>query len=212
LIEEVFSTRVYDSYSHLERTVAISQCPEARYHVHPDYGFTEFVPPRREMTLPLDLSPSQSVFEIVSSSLHNLAMPLLRYRTGDLAVIDADQKTCPCGRAFPLVRAIVGRETDIVVTPDKRAVTALYTALDRLFGLEHAQIVQESLDTLIVRVVRGRAAADDLERDVVRMIHSFTGPSMRVVVQESSLEDLRAGQVGKFRSLVSHVDPSSILS
>jgi phenylacetate-CoA ligase len=212
LIEEVFSSPVYDSYGHLERTVAISQCPDGRYHVHPDYGFTEFLPPRGELTLPLDLSPSQSVFEIVSSSLHNLAMPLLRYRTGDLAVIDADQTSCPCGRAFPLVRAIVGRETDIVVTPDGRAVTALYTALDRVTGLEHAQIVQESPDTLIVRVVRGKTAADHLEKDVVRMIHSFTGPFMRVLVEEASLEELRGGHGGKFRSLVSRVDPASILS
>lgn len=212
LIEEVFSSPVYDSYGHLERTVAISQCPAARYHVHSDYGFTEFLPPHREMTVPLDLSPSESVFEIVSSSLHNLAMPLLRYRTGDLAVVDADQKSCPCGRAFPLVRAILGRETDIVVTPDKRAVTALYAALDRVAGLEHAQIVQESLDTLIVRVVRGKAPAVEVERDVVRSIHSFTGSSMKVVVRESTLEEIRAGQAGKFRSLVSHLDPLSLLS
>jgi len=212
LIEEVFSSPVYDSYGHLERTVAISQCPEGQYHVHPDYGFTELLEPRRETTVPLDLSPSQSVFEIVSSSLHNFAMPLLRYRTGDLAIVDAEQKTCPCGRAFPLVRAIVGRETDIVITPDKRAVTALYAALDRVVGLEEAQIVQESLDTLLVRVVRGQTATADLEDDIVRTIHSFTGSSMRVVVQENSLEELRAGHTGKFRSLISHVDPLSLLS
>jgi len=35
---------------------------------------------------------------------------------------------------------------------------------------------------------------------------------MRVVVQENSLEELRAGHTGKFRSLISHVDPLSLLS
>jgi phenylacetate-CoA ligase len=212
LIEEVFSTPVYDSYGHLERTVAISQCPQQRYHVHTDYGFTEFVKPGQDVQLPLELSDSRAVFEIVSSSLHNLAMPLLRYKTGDLAILDAGQKSCPCGRAFPLVHAIIGRETEIVVTPDKRAVTALYVALDRIAGLTSAQIVQESLDTLIVRVVLGTAERSFVQHEVVRAIHAFTGPAMRVIVRECSLEEIHAGSGGKFKSLVSHVDPLSLLS
>jgi phenylacetate-CoA ligase len=212
LIEEVFSSRVYDSYGHLERTVAISQCPAGSYHVHPDYGFTEFLPLAQQPQTPTELSPSDSYVEIVSSSLHNLAMPLLRYRTGDLAVVDANQKTCSCGLSFPLVRALVGRDTDIVVTPDKRAVTALYAALDRIAGLDCAQIVQESLDTLVVHVVRGADAPADLDRDVVRQIHSFTGTSMRVIVRDCGVGDLHDGSGRKFRSLVSHVDPLSLLS
>jgi phenylacetate-CoA ligase len=212
LIEEVFSTRVYDSYGHLERTVAISQCPQGRYHVHPDYGLTEFVTPEQPPELAVDLSPSESVFEIVSSGLHNLAMPLLRYRTGDLAVIDAGQKACPCGLSFPLVRAVIGRQTDVVVTPDKRAVTALYVALDRVAGIARAQIVQESLDTLIVHLVRGAGAPPDLEQQVVRMIQSFTGTAMRVVVRDCDLADLQDGGGRKFRSLVSRVDPLALLS
>jgi len=212
LIEEVFSTPVYDSYGHLERTVAISQCPHQRYHVHTDYGFTEFVKPDQDVQLPLELSPSRAVFEIVSSSLHNLAMPLLRYKTGDLAIVDAEQKSCPCGRAFPLVHAIIGRETDIVITPDKRAVTALYVALDGIFGLDAAQIVQESLDTLVVRVVHGATERSRVQQEVVRAIQAFTGTGMRVIVRGCSLEEIQAGSGGKFRSLVSHVDPLSLLS
>jgi len=212
LIEEVFSAPVYDSYGHLERTVAISQCPQGKYHVHPDYGFTEFLEPSRTVSVPIELSPSQSALEIVSSSLHNFAMPLLRYRTGDLAIIDAKQSSCSCGRNFPLVHAIIGRATDIVITPDKRAVTALYVALDRVAGLDCAQIVQESLDTLVVRVVRNGAEPSQFEREIVRTIHSFTGTAMKVTVRECSLEEIQGDGKAKFKSLVSQVDPLSLMS
>ena len=34
-IEETFHCQVFDSYGHMERTVAISQCGQGRYHVNP---------------------------------------------------------------------------------------------------------------------------------------------------------------------------------
>jgi phenylacetate-CoA ligase len=132
LIERVFASPVCDCYGHLERTVAIAQCPHGRYHIHADYGLVELVAPEHDVELAWPLGPGQTVREVVGSSLHNLSMPLIRYRTGDLVIVDSRKGSCPCNRSFPIVDAILGRNTDIVVTPDGRAITALYVALDRL--------------------------------------------------------------------------------
>jgi len=211
LIEQVFASPVYDSYGHLERTVAISQCPSGRYHIHADYGFTELVEPQRDLRLPLALAPGQSVFEVASTSLYNLSMPLIRYKTGDLVVTDSAQSRCACGRSFPVVHSIVGRDSDIVVTPEGKAITALYVALDRLPGIACGQIVQESLDTVVVRMVSKPDAGAGLHDAVVETVHSFTGPAMKVVVRDCELDEMYPTDGTKFKSIVSHVDPSSLL-
>lgn len=212
LIEQVFSSRIYDSYGHLERTVAISQCQHGSYHVHSDYGFAQFEKPQTELSTPVALAPGQALFEVIGTSLHNLAMPLIRYRTGDLVIIDSKAPPCLCGRPFPVVHSIVGRDTDIVVTPDRRAITALYVALAAIEGLACSQIIQESLDTLVVKVahIAGRKPGLD-DATIVRAIHAFTGDSMRVVVRNCELDEIHNAHQGKFKAIVSLLDPVSLL-
>src|SRR5262249_9915856 len=47
-IEAAFHCRVYDSYGHMERTVAISECPDGSLHINPDYGVLETADHRSE--------------------------------------------------------------------------------------------------------------------------------------------------------------------
>ena len=212
LIAEVFSSPVFDSYGHLERTAAISQCPSGSYHIHADYGFVELVKHRPGVRFTAPLRSGQSVFEVVGTSLHNLSMPLLRYKTGDLVILDSGHGRCPCNRTFPVVHSIIGRDSDIVVTAEGRAVTALYVALDRLPGIACGQIVQESRDTLVVRIAARPDAGAGLHHAVAETIHSFTGPSMKVIVRNCQMDEVYATDGAKFKSIVSHVNPLSLLS
>jgi len=43
LIERVFRAKVYDSYGHMEGTVAASECPHGSLHINPEYGVLELV-------------------------------------------------------------------------------------------------------------------------------------------------------------------------
>ena len=209
-IGEVFSCPVVDSYGHLERTAAISQCPAGMYHIHSDYSILELVQPQRQFLPSLPLTSGQSLYEVVGTSLHNMSMPLIRYRTGDLVVGDASPTGCSCGRTFPLVHAVIGRDSDIVITPDKRAVTALYVALDRLPGISCGQIIQERLTRLLVKVtgVRQNAKMDALITDT---IHAFTGTSMDIVIEYCGEENFYKTTGKKFKSIVSHMAPETLL-
>jgi phenylacetate-CoA ligase len=211
-IEQVFSSPVFDSYGHLERTVAISQCPYGNYHIHSDYGLVEFIKPGSSLLSCIPLKKEQSIFEIVGTSLHNYSMPLIRYKTGDLVITDSSQKCCPCKRSFPLVHTVIGRDSDIIITPDKRAVTALYVALDRLPGIACGQIIQESLYTLEIRIFYSNANFPQLENLIRREVSSFTGDSMSITVKRCRPDELYAADGKKFKSIISHVDPSVILS
>ena len=53
-----------------------------------------------------------SMGEVVCTSLSNYAMPLIRYKLGDIGVLD--DKKCECGITLPLLKSIEGRDDDLL--------------------------------------------------------------------------------------------------
>jgi phenylacetate-CoA ligase len=92
--------------------------------------------------------------EVVVTDLVNRGMPLLRYATGDLAVL-ADG-SCSCGRSFPRLARVVGRESDFIVTPDGRTLHG--EVFSHLFydlaGVRRFQVVQERTEAIEILVER----------------------------------------------------------
>src|SRR6185312_10756051 len=81
--------------------------------------------------------------------------PFIRYRTGDIAVLDTH--ACACGRGLPVLREIQGRATDFVVAADGTVMhgLALIYLLRDMQGLESFKIVQESRARVRVLIVPG---------------------------------------------------------
>jgi phenylacetate-CoA ligase len=98
-IEDVFLCRVFDYYETQEGVAVIHTCEKGRYHISPEYSYVELLENE-------DLPPGY--YELVGTSFWNRAMPLIRFRTGD--VVKASDTLCTCGCAFPVIDAIVGRQ------------------------------------------------------------------------------------------------------
>jgi phenylacetate-CoA ligase len=64
------------------------------------------------------------VGEVAITDLHNLACPMIRYVTGDLAVARADRR-CACGRGLVLIDSIDGRVTEAVTGAEGTAVAGM---------------------------------------------------------------------------------------
>ncbi|MDZ7270188.1 MAG: hypothetical protein ONB30_04370 [candidate division KSB1 bacterium] len=193
LIEEVFCCRVFDYYGQAERVVAIHTCEQGRYHVLPEYGIAEF--------LPVEGAEGGKVYELVGTGLHNFAMPLLRYRLGDTLRISGER--CPCGRSYPTVEAIMGRRDNYLVTPSG----ALIGRLDHVFkGARHiveAQLVQDVVDRVEVRIVPDRGFETSDADYVRRKLQERVGSRMQVSVR--IVERIPRSKAGKFRAVVSRV-------
>lgn len=202
-IEEVFHCRVLDSYGHMERTVAVSECPAGGLHINPEYGILEAVGIRPCKTS--DRAGRAYTAKIVGTSLHNFAMPLLRYEVGDVAEFDGSPKACPCGRAMPRVRRINGRQEDVILTPDGRAVTTLFIVFDKVPGVAQGQIIQEEPSRLRVRVVRAPGYTGQSEGELVACLRRFVGPVMHLDLEYVSRDALRRDTVGKFRTVISRI-------
>jgi len=141
-----------------------SECVEglAGAHVNEDHFLVEVIDPQTGLPL-----PDGDVGELVFTTLTKEALPLLRYRTGDLASVT--REPCVCGRTLARMSRVVGRTDDMLVI---RGVNVFPSEIERVLlgipGLQpHYQLVVERpdrLDELTVQVEGALDAAPVKER------------------------------------------------
>ena len=103
-LEENTGLRVFNEYGCGEVGSIAHECEHGHLHVMSDNLVLECLPAEG---LPDGLG------ELVVTDLHNTAMPLIRYRLGDLGRLA--NAACPCGRPYPVLEKVVGRAYDTLV-------------------------------------------------------------------------------------------------
>ena len=94
-----------DLYTSGEAGHVALQCPgHEHYHVQSESVLVELLDRHGRACAP------GAVGRIVVTTLHNFAMPLVRYDTGDLG---EEAEPCECGRGLPVLRRIVQRTHDV---------------------------------------------------------------------------------------------------
>ncbi len=121
LISRAFHCPVYDFYGGAERVCYIHTCEKGTYHLVPEYGVTECIQAS---------PPNEDCYKVIATGFWNRAMPLIRYDTGDL-IKKKKKQSCTCGRHFPEIEKIIGRESRTITTSSGR--TLGLTAIGRLF-------------------------------------------------------------------------------
>lgn len=91
-------------------------------HVQDDHFFPEILDPQTQEPL-----PDGQRGELVLTTLTREAMPMLRYRTGDLTTMWRDP--CPCGRTTARIDWLTGRVDDMLII---RGVNVFPTAIEEL--------------------------------------------------------------------------------
>lgn len=185
-VQQAFGVPVFDWYGQAERVAAIGTCEHGRYHLLSDYSLAEV----------LDDS------EIVGTSLNNQAMPLARYRTGDTVVPGA--AACACGRVFPVVERVDGRQEQVIVLPDGRRIGRL----DRVFQCQQAalvegQVVYRGEGRFTLRVVTAPGA----RFDDTALAAAFLLRVPQVAVQVEHVAAIARGRNGKFAFVVTELAP-----
>lgn len=188
-----FRTRVFDQYGCAEQACFISECERGTYHVHPEFGVTEF--------LPDSAASPESGYRIVATGFTNWAMPLLRYDMGDLAI--PSRRRCDCGREFPVVEQLVGRMDDILIAPDGRRIGRLDPIFKGLQSIRRAQIVQESLRQIRVRIVPGVGFVPAHQESIRHELEKRLGRDLEYAFE--LVEEIPVGARGKFRAVISQI-------
>jgi phenylacetate-CoA ligase len=143
-----------------------AECVDVRAgsHVNEDHFLVEVVDPQSGRPL-----ADGEVGELVFTTLTKEALPLLRYRTGDLASLT--REPCACGRTFARMSRVLGRTDDMLII---RGVNVFPSEIERVLLAvpelaPHYQLVVErpgNLDELTVQVegtVDSALVAEQLE-------------------------------------------------
>ena len=146
-IAAAFGCPVRETYGMAEIVTAASECQAGRMHEWPEVGIVECMPADGA------LGEDASIGDLVCTGLLNDDMPLVRYRVGDRAAWDSDSSPCECGRTLPRIARLEGRADDTLFTRDGRAVGRLDPVFKSRAPVREAQIVQETLDRVRVRLV-----------------------------------------------------------
>ena len=110
-IEAAYGLKAYNSYglSEMNGPGVAFECPEQNgMHVWEDAYLLEVLDPQT-----LEPAPPGVTGELVFTNLTRQGMPILRYRSRDLA--SYDDTHCPCGRTSRRISRIQGRSDDMII-------------------------------------------------------------------------------------------------
>ena len=201
-IERVFGCPVANGYGSRDAGFIAHQCPQGGMHLTAEDLIVEIVDGEGRV-----LPPGQAG-EIVVTHLATGDFPFIRYRTGDVAVMDT--ATCACGRGLPMLREIQGRATDFVVARDGTVMhgLALIYVLRDLPQVAGFRIVQESLEHTRVQVVPGVGFDADTVGRIEHGLAARLGEGVRIDVEQ--VAEIAPEKSGKYRYVVSKVDASEV--
>jgi len=196
-IMRTFGCPVANSYGGRDAGLIAHECPAGGMHMSAEDIIVEIVDGGGKS------QPPGTAGEIVVTHMAGESFPFIRYRTGDVGVMD--ERVCECGRGLPLIKELQGRTTDFVVAQNgtvMHGLALIYVVRD-LPGIAKFKIVQESIDHTKVLLVAG----PDLDHDVVERIR--VGMAKRlgsgVWIDVEIVDDIRSEPSGKYRYVTSEV-------
>ena len=196
-IERLFGCPVANGYGGRDAGFIAHQCPSGSMHITTEDIVVEIVDASGQV-----LPPGQSG-EIVVTHLATRDFPFIRYRTGDIGVLD--DTPCACGRGLPVLKEIQGRSTDFVIALDgtvMHGLSLIYVLRD-IPAVRAFKIIQETLTLTRVQVEPSEGFSD---RDVVAIqsgLQARLGAS--VLIQVEKVAQVAAERSGKFRYVISKV-------
>ncbi|MFN3505245.1 MAG: phenylacetate--CoA ligase family protein [Caldimicrobium sp.] len=109
-IEEVFKVKVYNLYSNVEvfGPGIAYECPSGRLHFQEEYFLVEVINFET-----LEETKVGEKGELVITTLNKEAFPLVRFRTGDVVILE--DRNCPCGNIYFSTSPILGRKDEVVI-------------------------------------------------------------------------------------------------
>jgi phenylacetate-CoA ligase len=192
---EWLDAEIVDFYSSAECGVVATQCPAgAGFHVQSEICLAEVLRADGEAC------ETGETGDLVVTPFYNFAMPLIRYRTGDIATVGAQ---CPCGRTLPVLEAPITRAANQIDLGDHRrwnVPTGFADTLEEYLGPCPWQIVQEASGAVELRFSKPAGFGDVDASGAARYLGSLLPSDLTVRCTE--VDAVGRGAGGKFASII----------
>ncbi|MGI6023588.1 MAG: phenylacetate--CoA ligase family protein [Methanoculleus sp.] len=195
-IGDIFGCDVYDNYGLNDGGISAYGCPEhTGLHIDTERSIMEIVDGD-------GLAVEKGEGQILATSLHNYAMPFIRYATGDEGFLL--NETCACGRGYPLLKEVLGRQQEMLITPEGKHIHGEY--LTHIFWeiphVKEFQVVQKKIDQLTFNIVP-EEGFDEKSLDYVRTVIGSRSKGWNIEFQ--FVDAIDRSRAGKYKFIINEL-------
>lgn len=188
--------RVFESYGCGELNSIAFECGAHQgFHISEEHVYFEVLREGKPV-------PEGKIGAVTLTTLQNYTMPLIRYQNDDVAICTT--APCPCGRGLRRIAKILGRTNDLLRTKDGCLISGSF--IPHLFrvtkGIQQVQVIQETEDLLLVKVVKGPQFT---EREMEAMMETIRRYLGEVTVEVQYVDYIPTTEMGKLRFVISRV-------
>lgn len=195
-IEKQLNSRVYDYYGCNEIGSIAYECEYNTKHISDEHVILE-------TTDSMGNQINNTLGEITITDLDNYVMPFIRYKNGDVGIINNER--CKCRRGLSLLKKVEGRTQDFLKTLDGNYVPSIFfpCRFRNLKGIKQYQIIQTDIHNITLKIVKDQFfCAGELE-EMKKTIRTVLGDKININVEQC--EHIPLTGRGKTRLVISHL-------
>ena len=191
-IKMVWDIDLFSTYASTEMSTAFTECSERQGgHLHPELIIAEILDDQGKVV------PEGYPGELTITTLGIEAMPLLRFRTGDVVV--AHRNSCKCGRNTLRLGPVLGRKKQMI----KYKGTTLYPpAMDNLlndFSEVQNHVIEIYYNDIGTDEIKIKIASQNLSEELLTDIKNHFRSKLRISpkIELTALEEIQILQASK---------------
>jgi len=178
-IEQAFGCPVFDVYGSSEFSRVAHEAEAREGHLVAGEGYIVEVLMEGRTVAPGEIG------EVVITDLTGYAMPLVRYRIGDLAEAAPEPTAAEPARGLPRLGQIHGRVQSILRGPDGRFIPG--SVLHRIagdfdFAIAKLSAVQTEPGAITLHIVKARRYADETLAEIEERLKGYLGPELAIEI------------------------------
>ena len=195
-IKKYFDFDILSRYSNMENGILSQQIINGGNYFHINWASFYIEILNMENDSPVNYGEQGRV---VVTDLFNFHLPMIRYDTGDIAVMDVDKS---CFNGAPSFFKVDGRKMDTIYDTRGRIMTTVVNELEHFPEFKQFQLIQENENTYIVNLNLDKAFKH--ETKMVRMLKNYLGEDSIIKINYvDEIPQLSSGKrkltINKFR-------------
>jgi len=201
-IKEQWDIELFSTYASTEMGTSFTECKAQKGgHLHPELIITELIDDNGNCVTENEYG------ELVITTLGVEAMPLLRYKTGDICRFHYEP--CECGRKSPRISPIIGRKNQMLKFKGTTLYPyAVFDVLDQIDYIENYVVIASTnafgTDDILIKVGM-LEPNDEIEREIKNKFRAKLRVAPEIIF-ESIEEIARVQQTDVNRKPVKFID------
>lgn len=199
LMEKIFGCRVVAEYGCVETGIIAFECPYGSLHISPENIYLEIIKDGI-------LANLEEYSEVVLTSLCNYAMPLIRYRIGDISALYNNDCHCQLNPGLPLLKPIMGRTVDFnqpLAAQTHYTVDYIMKQGIPLGAISEFQAIRKKQKVIVIKIVKGIYFDPDLSNLLCRNIKKALGQNVEIQIEY--VNEIKRESSGKKRYFISEI-------